>query len=471
MTYSLASIPRIDELLCDGENRKEIAKSLNLKHNTWKHTNGETYNILKYDKEWLNNESKASVGLLRSLIFKDSGEVVCFAPPKSLDPVVLSEKTDDDIIKDGYVFEEFVEGTMVNVFYDKSSSTWEIATRSNVGGTMCFFMENGFNVENTFKFMFDEVCNANGFDLNVLDNKYVYSFVMQHPRNRIVKPIVKMALYLVDVYHIEDNKIIHTVEMNGNVEQFGIVPNTVNLISRQPIRTAAELDGCKLAMASMNTPYDIVGVVIKNNFGERYKFRNPSYEHVRQLRGNQPKLQYQYLLLRQSGRVAEYLQYYKEHKRAFNDFRNVIHDYTNQLFSNYIRCYIKKEKKLTEFPEKYRTHMFTLHHERYLKELMPVKKYVNKVVVINYFNELHPSKQMFILNYDVRKSYMDSKKVDNPIELTSSSSGTINDTRDPHPDPDAHAHAHADNKGMEYMSLPPPPSPPHTPNSPDHDNV
>ena len=53
MTYNLKSITKIDSLLTDESNRKEIAKSLNLKHNIWKHKNGCSYNILKYDKEWL----------------------------------------------------------------------------------------------------------------------------------------------------------------------------------------------------------------------------------------------------------------------------------------------------------------------------------------------------------------------------------------------------------------------------------
>ena len=51
MTHNLNSIPRINELLGEIENRKEVAKSLNLKYNTWKHKNGETYHILKYDKK------------------------------------------------------------------------------------------------------------------------------------------------------------------------------------------------------------------------------------------------------------------------------------------------------------------------------------------------------------------------------------------------------------------------------------
>jgi hypothetical protein len=299
---------------------------------------------------------------------------------------------------------------MINVFYETETNSWEIATRSSVGGDMCFFMENGYKEENTFKYMFNEVCQAIGLNLNDLNKSYVYSFVMQHPRNRIVKIIKEMSLYLVDVYRIENSKTIHVVQIDKDVAELGLINSRVYLVTRVPLKNEDDLNRCKQDLVSMNTPYDTVGIVIKNNMGERYKFRNPTYEHVRQLRGNQPKLQFQYLSLRQSGKVGEYLQYYKEHKKPFNDFRNIIHAYTNELMSNYIRCYIKKEKVLKEFPEKYRTHMYKLHHEIYLKTLMPEQKYVNKEVVINYFNELHPAKQMFVMNYDVRKNHRDTER-------------------------------------------------------------
>ena len=184
MAYSLKNIPQIDSLLTDESNRKGIAKSLNLKHNLWKHKNGCIYNILKYDKDWLSKELVKTTGLLRSLIYKNDGTVVCFAPPKSL-PVFkltidkLEEETHSDQLIDQssdineeekvtYTAEEYIEGTMINAFYDTESCNWEIATRSSVGGEACFFMENGFKKENTFKFMFEETCNKIGLDLSSL---------------------------------------------------------------------------------------------------------------------------------------------------------------------------------------------------------------------------------------------------------------------------------------------------------------
>lgn len=403
MSYSLNSIPQIDSLLCNSLNRKELATSLNLKLNAWKHKNGITYQILKYNKEWLAKEATRTTGLLRSIIFKDDGSIVCFAPPKSLstDNLIISEPLE-------FVAETFVEGTMINVFYEKETNSWEIATKSCVGGELCFFMDNKFKGENTFKYMFEEICKHANMDLNNLNKKYIYSFVIQHPRNRIVKVIKEMRMYLVEVYQIVDNKTINVISIENERENLGIPPS-VHIPKRICLKNNDDLEKCKYELASMNTPYSIVGVMIKNNLGERYKFRNPNYEHVRHLRGNQPKLQFHYLTLRQhTGKIGEYLQYYKEHSEEFNHFRTLLHDYTDELYQNYIRCYIKKEKVLKEFPEKFRTQMYTLHHEIYLKTLLPQQKCVTKTEVINYFNVLPPAKQMFVLNYDMRKQMNDS---------------------------------------------------------------
>jgi hypothetical protein len=159
--------------------------------------------------------------------------------------------------------------------------------------------------------------------------------------------------------------------------------------------------------ASMNTSYDVVGVVLHNRAtGERTKIRNPVYEQVRNLRGNQPKLQYQYLCLRNEGRVGEFLKFYPENKKEFSTFRDQVHLFTDTLFSNYVSCYIKKEKPLMEFSEQYRTHMFNI-HQLFLNELREKKHFVTNTVVINYVNNLHPSLLMYCLNFQMRKRNID----------------------------------------------------------------
>ena len=160
--------------------------------------------------------------------------------------------------------------------------------------------------------------------------------------------------------------------------------------------------------ASMNTPYHILGFMIHNvTTGERTKFRNPVYEHVRHLRGNQPKLQYQYLCLRQQGKVADFLKFYPENKKELSSFRDQVHCFTNTLYNNYVSCYIKKEKPLIEFNEQYRTHMFNI-HQIYMNTLKSQKMHVNINIVIKYVNEMHPSLLMYCLNHHMRKRNIDT---------------------------------------------------------------
>ena len=147
-----------------------------------------------------------------------------------------------------------------------------------------------------------------------------------------------------------------------------------------------------------NIPYYCVGCMIYNNDGTRTKIRNNNYEIVRKLRGNHPKLQYNYLSLKQENKVKEFLKYYPEHNVIFNKFKQLTYNYTNELFINYISCFIRKEKPLKEYEFQYKNHMYKL-HEKFKNELKPSNKTIDKKIVIDYVNSLHPAQQMFLINY------------------------------------------------------------------------
>ena len=97
--YTLGNITNINTILTNSGERSELVKPLNLRCSTWKSQNDIKYNILKYDKKMMANESYDNVGLLRSVIFKDSGEIVCYAPPKSLTTNADLLKSDTTILK------------------------------------------------------------------------------------------------------------------------------------------------------------------------------------------------------------------------------------------------------------------------------------------------------------------------------------------------------------------------------------
>ncbi len=73
--------------------------------------------------------------------------------------------------------EEYVEGTMINMFYDYDGEEWEIATRSTVGGKTNYTISRFSTL--TFRDMFLEACNNADFDFALLDKTLCYSFVLQ----------------------------------------------------------------------------------------------------------------------------------------------------------------------------------------------------------------------------------------------------------------------------------------------------
>lgn len=409
-SYNLSEINGFNDLL--NPNLETVSNSNILKLNkNMCRTNNSIYNVIRYDKNLLSHDLISSYGLCRSVIVNSANIVVGFSPPKSISAETFIKQYTETT--SGVVAEEFIEGTMINVFFDPSigiTGGWEISTRNTVGATSSFYKYPG---SKTFRQMFMEAAAECKLDINRLNPAMCYSFVLQHPENRIVVPFNKPQLYLIAVYQIETSNGNITVKTR-DIEEckyfFGQEGVLVKFPEVYEFATYSELID---KYASMNTPYSILGVMIHNKLtGERAKIRNPVYEQVRNLRGNQPKLQYQYLCLRKEGKVKDFLKFYPENKCEFSTFRDQVHLFTNTLYSNYVSCYIRKEKPLIEFSEQYRTHMFNI-HKIYMEELREKKLFVSSTIVQKYVNELHPSLLMYSLNFQMRKRNIDTIVADN----------------------------------------------------------
>ena len=405
-SYNLSNIPGFNHLIKSGEMNPDYDKYYSF--NQYSTKANEKYSIIRYKKELLSCDLISTYGLLRSVVLSGT-RIVSFAPPKTIsgDNFILNYPTKTDKI----VALDFIEGTMINVFFDPIYGCWQISTRNTVGAEVSFYKLS----TQTFNQMFMEACLINNINIQTLNPRYCYSFVLQHPENRIVVSFKKPQLFLVAVYEIiqkEDSVIV--IEENLNEVKSGGLWHITGIRFPETYEFTSYTELIE-KFASPNTPYDILGIVVKNTeTGERTKFRNPIYEEVRQLRGNQPKLQYQYLCLRHSGKLPEFLKYYPESKADMSKFRDQVHMFTNTLHKNYFSCYVKKEKPLREYPDQYRTHMFKI-HEYFTSQLRPQNLVVTNTVVINYVNKLHPSLLMYCLNHHMRKRMVDDIKASSDI--------------------------------------------------------
>ena len=398
----------------DSDELQSLLKKWNLTNKKWK-CGSHVHSILKYTAGTLKCDELQTIGLLRSVVLDQHGKIMAFSPPKCIIPSLNG---------DNLIVEELVEGTMINVFYHRPNGQdegagWELATKSCVGANIVFHSvqpksetnqptesteaTEATQTKKTFRRMFLECMSAANLDFDALQKDCSYSFVMQHPNNHIVRRIEKPALYLIAVYKADNESLV--VEEQCRDEHLARINAIQETGVQLPLQfTDVGLSELQEIYTSLNAPYDFPGLVCREiSTGARFKYRNPNYERIKNLHGSEPKLQFQYLSLRQQGKVKEYLKLHPEHALAFQKCRDQLHAYTDQLFANYIGCYVKKERPFTQYPAEFKTHMFRL-HEQYLKELREKREHITLGKTIAHMNGLPPSHQIYALNYGTRKA-------------------------------------------------------------------
>jgi hypothetical protein len=239
-----------------------------------------------------------------------------------------------------------------------------------------------------------------------------------------VNEITVPKLYLVAVYEITaqdgDAGGVNVIRINRDIfsSNFGgsvsHMPSTLTCVLDDTETEAATATATATATFTPHTVEDytrmyasddtrsvsLPGVVfVDKDTGFCYKQRNPKYESVKKRKGMEQKLIAQYLQLRKDRAIDEYLKYHPQHSRAFRQFRDRLHDYTQRLYDAYIEHYVKKNAKpLKEYDRELKTHMYKLHYDVYLATMKPSGVFVTKHAVINYVNLLAPAQQLACLN-------------------------------------------------------------------------
>jgi hypothetical protein len=312
------------------------------------------YTLVKYP---VHKKNQPEYNFFRSVVYAH-GSPVCFSPPKSVYPIPFMTNYP---ISDCLV-EEFVEGTMINYFFDEDR--WIPATRTIVGA------ENTFDSDKSFATMFQECLAQYAVTLNP---SYTYSFVMQHPENYIITPVSQPSLCLVAVYTLQEGKAYELPAANHGFP----VPLRYSVSSYEEAERLAQ-----------NVPGK--GLVLKCN-GERMKFKRAEYYRLEDLKGNVP-FSYHYLFIRNTPLSIEYLSNFPTYISRANATEQEIHRMVHLLYEQYVSCYIKHENRLVTYPTK--KYLYEL-HQIYLTRLRPWR--MNVTTVTNYVNSLHPNQITTIL--------------------------------------------------------------------------
>ena len=370
----------------------------------YKNKNNENHYILRYNKQTVDDISKYEQ--FRSMVLDKNDNIVAYSPAKStkVNQDSLSCISDDEKrIK----IEELVEGTMINLFFDTFKKEWEIATRSNIGGKIKYVQEPD---KKSFREMFLEACLSAELEFDKLPKNYSFSFVLSHQNNIIINQNHKYpTLCCVEAYEITNQDTETSIRLLTNDEMVTILgwsgckyPQTYV----KSTESALFKDWVQQYLYTLiisecfhnDTMSCMQGVVIKDvTTNKRWKIRCPEYEYLKRLRGNQIKPKYQYLTVRKSKKITEYLHYFPMDADKYLEYKNEVASYIHSLWKSYVGCYVKKQKPVKDWPNEYRIHMFSL-HKIFLKD----RQTMTLTRVFDYFNSLHESQQMFVLNYKDR---------------------------------------------------------------------
>lgn len=323
-----------------------------------------SHRIIHYNKNKLIEGFSAYIyKYCRSIVVNKNNKVICFSPPKSIKfemfKKLYPEKTSDIIAS------EIIEGTMINVFWDPDdiSGNWNVSTKRILGAS------KGFYNKMTFLDMFLDALKHINLDLNDLNKEYCYSFVLQHPNNRIVAYFGEPYLYLISVFKLKNivydyspfylkSVIVTCIDLNIIKEN----PSVSASFLRFPLHYQSDsYDELIQTYSSKNTNHYIVGVMFYNQLtGVRSKHINKNYLIIKDLRGNHPSLLYNFITLLKSSNVQNFLYYYPEFVNTFFVYNNILDTFINTLYYYYDNCFILKKMPITRVPYYYKINLLNI---------------------------------------------------------------------------------------------------------------
>lgn len=309
--------------------------------------------------------SDPALGLYRCALYKVE-DLVAFTPPKALEFDVFTSKYPIDQVR----VEEFVDGTMVYAYFFDGS--WRLGTRS-VLDAETFYRCGTTTVKTTpptVRSVFLAKAGEGFFDALSPNRTYVFSLLSPLTFNVIKGD----AIYLTAVYEKKAAEPHNEVRLVP-VEEYGALPAGVRLPARYTYTSFENLVEC-----ADEIPYTCKGFMLHAG-GERAKVLGTGYKYVAELLDNEPNINRCLLKLMREHREHVFLDVYPEFRPNARHLQVAVKAYTNALYSSYLDCFCAKTRHLREYAQK--NQMWQL-HQRYLKELRPANKRINKQEVVQH---------------------------------------------------------------------------------------
>lgn len=310
-----------------------------------------------------------------------------------------------------FSLEYFMDGVMIGMFWDKYNKKWRIHTRSTLDARCRYYSQN-----KTFATMFTEALGSDRDREAVeaaLNVNTSYTWILQHPENRIVVPVKAPHAYCTEAITIASNAVVSVSSVPAAAHP---VPPLV--IASPSWENIAAL----LADWDRRFGHTIQGLVAKNGF-DRFKVRTGKYNVVRRMRGNSARRDYLWLSEWRAGTLPGYLALFPEERSQANATINRWKQATNEIYQMYVAVFKARNTPKTAIPPKYRPLVYGLHN-LYLNTLKPAGKSLDWKACLGFMNERDTAQMLFVINWDLRQAMQRVGMTAIPIEPAAAAAST-----------------------------------------------
>lgn len=327
---------------------------------------------------------------------------------------------------------EMIDGTPLDLWYDRRVQRWEISVNRAVGGDFTFVRDHEFkDIDPTdttctrtlqrlgevvgqcsfYEMFLDAMCVGDASHDGTLavrlrnwSKQHGYRFVMQHPKNIRATVVQEPLLYVVGVHRIKRAKTESaTVESISPwvyqswrcfTEHPSVrFPSTIAYLTGEQA-AASSLAKLVAPYVSLHSSLKMVGMgVVFTNMktGEQSQMVSRVYRQWRQMQGVPPKELFRYLCIRRTRKMNEFLGFYPWYTAAYDFYGELYSDLICNLFESYLERYVHRSK--TAVSVKFLPHVQEIHHTIYLPmkaSATGTKPRVTLGVVRNYVEGLNP---------------------------------------------------------------------------------
>ena len=333
----------------------------------------------------------------RSVVWNtNTNKPVCIAPPKA-STEDFPYKTFKDILDTGVVCQEFHEGFMINCFRVIGDETLHITSRSKLNAAGKFYSNKSFRELFIEAYMnTPELSDYN--KTNIENNSHIISFpdssknevavfcsfLVQHNEHKIVKNIDQNRVYIIQkgrVYNNGNVIIDDTPDTNESMKVSSIelnqqlIKGTYAQIAANECEEYSEVQKC-IKNILLERGWEFQGLVFKDTFGNRWRFRSEKYSAVKALRGNSPSIIERFSQLYTQNLIGKYLEYYSEETMDMTIYMMFMDTIIKILYDNYVDLHITREKKSYDIDKMFLPHLYSI-HGIYLSQLKALDKKVN----------------------------------------------------------------------------------------------